>query len=245
MKDFSDYTGFECKIGDLYDKIREESSMERKRPAMTTDTVAEYLSEGIASGKWKPGEKLPSEVQLCSLLGASRVTVRSAIGRLTGLGLVQSRQGKGTYVCEPIMSYEIPVLSIQSADWLSIFEFRKIIESESAALAAIRATAAEVRELGDSLVGMERGESLQEVADYDMRFHEIVARVSGNELIYQVFQMMRETYNRMFRDNVNRVGKAGIEDHRHILLAIQTRDMDAARRNMLKHLDDTIRSVSK
>ena len=176
MKDFSDYTGFECKIGDLYDKIREESSMERKRPAMTTDTVAEYLSEGIASGKWKPGEKLPSEAQLCSLLGASRVTVRSAIGRLTGLGLVQSRQGKGTYVCEPIMSYEIPVLSIQSADWLSIFEFRKIIESESAALAAIRATAAEVRELGDSLVGMERGESLQEVADYDMRFHEIVAR---------------------------------------------------------------------
>lgn len=219
--------------------------MERKRPAMTTDAVAEYLSNGIATGLWKPGEKIPSETQLCTQLGASRVTVRSAIGRLSGLGLVQSWQGKGTYVCEPAMSYEIPVLSIRNADWMSIFEFRKIIECESAALAAIRATAADVRELGDCLVGMERGENLQEIAEYDMQFHKVIARISGNVLISQVFQMMHEAYQKMFMDNVSRIGKAGIEDHRHILLAIQTRDMDAARRTMLKHLDDTIRAISK
>lgn len=212
---------------------------------MTTDAVAEYLSNGIASGLWKPGEKIPSETQLCAQLGASRVTVRSAIGRLNGLGLVQSRQGKGTYVCDPSMSYEIPVLSIRNADWMSIFEFRKIIESESAALAAIRATAADVRELGDCLVGMERGESMQEIAGYDMKFHELIARISGNELIFQVFEMIRETYSKMFVDNVTRIGKVGIEAHRHILLAIQTRDMEAARRNMLSHLDDTVRAISK
>ena len=219
--------------------------MTRKKTVAATDAVAEYLSDGIAAGRWAPGEKIPSEAQLCQLLGASRVTVRSAIGRLAGLGLVKSHQGKGTYVCERSMSYEIPTLAIESADWLSIFEFRKIIESESAALAAIRATAADIQLLADSLVGMEQGGTLQEVAAYDMMFHELIARISGNELICQVFHMVKETYERMFRDNVTRVGKAGIEAHRHILLAIKTRDMDAARRSMLEHLDDTIRIISK
>jgi len=222
------------------------SEMARQKAATATDAVVEYLTNGISSGQWKPGDKLPSEAQLCALLGASRITVRSAIGRLAGLGLVRSQQGRGTFVCTPsVMPAAVPLLPIQNADRLSVFEFRKIIESESAALAAIRASSADVQAMEETIVHMERGSDDRSIADQDLAFHSLIAQASGNEVIYRVFQMMQETYNRMFEDNVVHVGNAGSEHHRRILLAIQTRDMEAARRSMLAHLDDTMRSICK
>lgn len=217
--------------------------MARAKASTVTDGVVDYLTEAISSGQWKPGDRLPSEAQLCSQLGVSRITVRSAIGRLSALGLVESQQGKGSFVCAPSMSLSIPLLPMQNADRLSVFEFRKIIESESAALAAIRASSADVRAMEDSIMGMERDLSDKEVAHYDMEFHTLVAQASGNEVIQHVFRMMQETYAKMFEHNVSKRGAAGAEYHRRILLAIQTRDMDAARQHMLDHLDDTMRSI--
>lgn len=220
--------------------------MPRSDLSSATDQVFDYLSQGIASGTWKPGDKLPSEAELCRRLGASRVTVRSAISRLTGLGLARSQQGRGTFVCPPAPP-PLPddLLGLQNADRLSVFEFRKIIESESAALAAIRATSADVLEMEQSILGMESGQSDEDVAEQDMAFHCLVARASGNEVILRIFQVMRSIYIRMFEDNVSLLGKTGTEHHRRILLAIQTRDMQTARNCMLEHLDDTMRAICR
>lgn len=219
--------------------------MVRRKASTVTDGVVDYLTDAISSGQWKPGERIPSEAQLCTLLGVSRITVRSAIGQLAALGLVQSQQGKGTFVCSPSVSQSIPLLPMQNADRLSVFEFRKIVESESAALTAIRASSLDVQALEESIVGMEQATTDKKVAEYDMVFHALIAQATGNEVIQRVFQMMQETYSRMFEDNVSHLGKAGVEHHRRILLAVQTRDMNAARQNMLEHLDDTMRSLCK
>ncbi len=219
--------------------------MVRRKASTVTDGVVDYLTDAISSGQWKPGDRIPSEAQLCTLLGVSRITVRSAIGQLAALGLVQSQQGKGTFVCAPSVSQTIPLLPLQNADRLSVFEFRKIIESESAALTAIRASSLDVQALEESIVGMEQASTDQSVAEYDMVFHALIAQATGNEVIQRVFQMMQETYNRMFEDNVIHLGKTGVEQHRRILLAIQTRDMAAARQHMLTHLDETMRSICK
>lgn len=119
------------------------------------------------------------------------------------------------------------------------------MESESAALTAIRASSLDVQALEESIVGMEQATTDKKVAEYDMVFHALIAQATGNEVIQRVFQMMQETYSRMFEDNVSHLGKAGVEHHRRILLAVQTRDMNAARQNMLEHLDDTMRSLCK
>lgn len=209
--------------------------------------VFQYLSDGIAASRWKEGDKLPTEAQLCSQLDVSRTTVRRAIGRLTGMGLTKSIQGKGTFVCRPEAGREafLPRLEeqMESADRLTVFEFRKIIESESAALAAIRANASDVRMLEQSILEMEANRSPQNTAEQDMAFHYLIAQASGNKIIQYIFETMRGTYTRMFEDNVAKLGNVGIESHRRILLAIQTRDMDAARQCMLRHLEDTMRSV--
>lgn len=212
-----------------------------------SEYVFQYLNEGIAANRWKEGDKLPTEAQLCSQLEVSRTTVRRAIGRLTGMGLAKSIQGKGTFVCRPKPGSESvsPHLEDQlgRADRLTVFEFRKIIESESAALAAIRANAADVQRMEQSILEMEADRSPQNTAAQDMVFHYLIAQASGNEIIQYIFETMRSTYARMFEDNVAKLGNVGIEYHRRILLAIQTRDMEAARQCMLKHLENTMRSV--
>ena len=215
-------------------------------PRRLSDQVYRYLSDGIRQGRWKAGSKLPSEAELCLQLDASRSTVRSAIERLNGVGLVRSHQGKGTFVCqEPPGGSVENTLHVNSANRIDVFEFRRIIESESAALAAMRATATDVEEIERSIAAMSRGESLCEVAEQDMWFHQLIARCSGNAIIQGVFEVMRPTYAEMFMVNVAYMHKAGVEHHRRILLAIQSRDMGYARRCMLDHIEDVMRAVCR
>ena len=65
-----------------------------------SDVVYEQLMENLIAGEWKPGDKIPSENELAAQLQVSRISVRSALQRLSSLGLVESRQGEGTFVCE-------------------------------------------------------------------------------------------------------------------------------------------------
>lgn len=216
-----------------------------------SDRVFQYLSDGIRDGLWKEGDQLPTEAQLCSTLEVSRTTVRRAIGRLTGMGRAQSVQGRGTFVCQELLPEEESAAALRledqlnNIDRLTVFEFRKIIESESAALAAIRAQAVDVAEIEQSILAMEADHSPQETAGQDMAFHYLIARASGNDIIRYIFETMHATYARMFEDNVAKLGNVGIEQHRRILLAIQTRDMESARQCMIKHVEDTMRLVCR
>ena len=217
--------------------------MAHQKDSSAVDIVYEYLSQNIKSGFWKTGDKLPSEADLCSLLNVSRVSVRSALGRLSALGLVQSKQGKGTFVSTPSGENGAPVLRFHDLDRLSLFEFRKIIERESAALAALRATSEDVLAMQDSIYKMEHGETEQEIAEQDLRFHALIAKATGNEIIQYVSRIAEEAYMRMFLENVAQLGSMGTSHHRQILLDIQVRDADAARQHMNAHLDETARLV--
>ena len=217
----------------------------RQSPRKLSDSVYDYLADGINNGRWRTGDKLPSEAELCLELQASRSTVRSAIERLNGLGLVQSYQGKGTFVSNAVpREHAEAMLHINGASRMDVFEFRKIIESESAALAAMRATSADVEELEKSILAMAEGRTLREIAEQDMRFHQLIARCSGNRIIQGVFEVMYPTYAEMFMTNVAHMNKAGVMHHRKILLAIQSRSMESARKCMLEHIDDAMRAVS-
>ena len=114
---------------------------------------------------------------------------------------------------------------------------------KSAALAAIRATAEDVAEIEASITDMAQAVSDKETADADMRFHKLIARCSGNMIIQGIFDVMKPTYSEMFMQNVFHMKKTGVYFHRQIFLAIQSRDMEEARRHMLEHIDDAMRTV--
>jgi DNA-binding FadR family transcriptional regulator len=154
--------------------------------------AAESIGRRIVSGSWKPGSVLPSFDRLADEFAVSRLSVREAIKALAAKGLVESRRRRGTIV-RPRISWnrlDPDILTWQiseapSAAFVrSLFEARRIIEPEAAALVALRATE-------DLLAAIERAYAIMESADpssmqsieADIAFHHAILTGTANELI--------------------------------------------------------------
>lgn len=97
------------------------------------DSVYEQLLMKIKNGSWKSGDKLPSESELCAALGVSRGSVRSAIQRLKGMGLIEVKQGKGAFVCGAEATFDfssfMKKLTLTENEMMEINEVRRMIEN--------------------------------------------------------------------------------------------------------------------
>lgn len=207
------------------------------------DTVADTLRRAICAGEYRPGDRLPSENQLCAQLGVSRVSVRAALVQLGTLGLVESRQGEGTFVCRapagaPIVQM-LPFAALTRLDRVNVMEFRRIVEVESAGLAADRADADMVRRMYKASEAMAAASDPDEIAAHDMAFHRLIAEATRNEILIRVFDVLGQTYLALLAGNVRTLGARGAQAHRRITEAIELRQPDEARRAMLDHLNQT------
>ena len=90
-----------------------------------TEQVSEQIHEMITSGRFKPGDKLPSQKELEAMMGVSRPTLREAVSRLITLGIIEARQGKGYYVQEPMDISIAPMqISAEALQKRDLFEAR-------------------------------------------------------------------------------------------------------------------------
>lgn len=96
------------------------------------DLVYRQLLDNIKTNVWKSGEKLPSENELCAQLNVSRISVRAAIQRLKSIGLVESRKGKGTFVCSNDDLFDFTnfkdTLDLNAVEYREINELRETLE---------------------------------------------------------------------------------------------------------------------
>src|ERR1700745_1188220 len=128
----------------------EVRSIERRpraaRQPRVTEGAIDKIRERIVSGAWGPGDRLPRESELAAELGLSRNSLREAVRALSQLRVLEVRQGDGTYVSslEPGELLE-PTLSatglLRGRTVLELFEVRRMLEPEAAAMAAHRADA--------------------------------------------------------------------------------------------------------
>ncbi|MBV9442966.1 MAG: FadR family transcriptional regulator, partial [Acidobacteriaceae bacterium] len=104
------------------------------------EQVAMQIAAMIADGRWKPGEKLPPEAELCRAVNVGRSTLREALKSLAFIGMVRMRAGDGTYVTEPPRGILDRMLAKgllkTEKDLADVCETRMIIETELAGLAA-------------------------------------------------------------------------------------------------------------
>lgn len=211
-----------------------------------SDQLAALLSSQIVSGALAPGDRLPTEQQLGQVHGVSRTVVREAVHQLRSRGLLVSRQGSGVFVTSPALNQPLafdPSVLDSMAAVVQVVEVRRALEGEIAALAAERATRAEVAGLRRALVAIDAAVSAggDGVAE-DLAFHRALCEATGNPqfafLLGFLEQYLREAM-RVTRGNEARrqdFMDAVRSEHRAIVDAIAVRDAQAARRCATEHL---------
>jgi DNA-binding FadR family transcriptional regulator len=212
------------------------------------DKIAADLQEQISLGKLKPGERLPSERNLCSLFGVGRTTVREALKSLVVRGLV-TRQGRGAVVTDPVLvsptNHDLPGLAAQTSI-RQLFELRKLIEVRVAGWAALRA-------MPEDIASMKRAIEAERMRDTgagnpNRMFHDGLVSAAHNPALTQVYESGRNIFFRLpfywklFDDaEVKNVRAARHELarrwHEQILQAIEERDAAEAEGAMFQHLD--------
>lgn len=215
--------------------------------------VVAGLKDKIFAGDLPPGHKLPSETELVEEFGVSRTVVREAVTRLRAEGLVETFQGRGSFVLavpEPT-SFTVESAAIRSHhDVLDMIDFRLGIECEAAALAASRVDPAGARTLRTALTEFTEA-APQDAVEADFRFHRAVAAVSGNrfylDLLDSLGPMMIMLPRTRLGDTHSITDAAHAErirrEHDAIATAVIDGDPELARAAMRLHLGNTRRRL--
>jgi GntR family transcriptional repressor for pyruvate dehydrogenase complex len=211
-----------------------------------SDRLAALLSAQLEGGTLRPGDRLPSEQQIAVSHGVSRTVVREAVHQLKSRGLLLSRQGSGVFVAVPAanqpLAFDPTVLESVGAV-VHVVEVRRVLEGETAALAAQRATRAQIAGLKRALAAIDRAEAEgRDGVDEDLAFHRAIGEATGNpqfSLLLGFFEQYLREGMRITRGNEAR-RKDFMEqvrnEHRLIVDAISRHDVAAARRYATQHI---------
>lgn len=216
------------------------------------EVAAEQVLELIATTGLRPGDRMPTEVELARQLGTSRTVVREAVKILSALGRVRAQKGRGLYVSDDdgmlgqarTSTFFLPT----NLDHVyMLFEFRRLQEMEASRLAATRATPAELRAIEEAAAVCRHGfesDQLQLFCDGDQDFHASVATASHNMFLAIAVQEARR-----LQLQSNAIGKGGsvgprgekaVEEHDAIYRAIRAGDPEAAALAAAAHIDNTL-----
>jgi len=213
--------------------------------------VYDQMLDNILNGIWPPGTKLPSENELGQMFGVSRVPIREALRKLNTMGITQTRQGEGSFVLMVtpgmFMNSLLPMLVWNRKSMMDILEYRRIVEPENAALAAMNADETDIANILATLGEMDRiGSPALEFSIADMKFHLDIARATKNSLLFNVSNVIRDVLVSYYRKINELMGvDRALKYHRLIYDAICNKDPDTARHWMQEHITTTIEDVSQ
>ena len=223
------------------------------RKSSVIDQITDYMRGKIESREWKVGCLIPSEIKLSEGLGVSRSSVRSAISRLSALGILRSEQGRGCYLMSDDLSRRFgSVSTLHHSDYVDIskaLQFRLLIEPYAAMRCAMLEPGQRshlVEHLAVSLQQMKASVNRRDAfVAADIEFHNFIASACGNELVAfaleEVFNVTPRTTTQM---NVAFGYDMGLFYHEKLLDAISKGDAARAKSLMKKHLQDGIDEIS-
>lgn len=222
-----------------------------ERPMKSNEWVSGELFRHISEGRYKTGDKLPSVVDLAVEYSVGRSTIREALSALKARGLLDIRQGGGTYVKEAPSEEELEVPFFR-ADWTSraeslrhVLEVRKVLETGCAALAARNRTNEDIAALRGIIADMENhvhDESFGEQAD--IRLHSLIARATRNPALVEMMSSLSQRMNDSMKDTRAlwfyaevRSAERLLKEHSLIVDAIEAHDEAKAAALMEAHLN--------
>jgi DNA-binding FadR family transcriptional regulator len=224
----------------------------RRRPSgrrKLATLVRERLMAEIWAGRWRPGDRLPTEPEMAALFGVSRTPIREAMQSLSLLGVVNVSPRRGATVqALPVESVvDLAILSgamapERSAD--DVLAFRLAMESASAELAAANARDEDLAQLrsivADNVAAFENGDT-DAANDADIRFHAAIAEASGNVVFTSVAHVLNGLLVELRKSTggVPGASDASLAEHQAIMAALDRRDGTAARLAAAEHIENT------
>ena len=214
------------------------------------EQVIEQIQESIFNGELKKGDKLPSERELSEQMRVSRTSIREALGVLETLGVVESKQGEGNFVCSNINKSLIEPLSLifklNNGTWMDVIELRQALELEAVRFASERITKKEEIELENIINEMEEEINNQNrneiLVNLDQKFHNKIASISKNYLIECLFltssNLFEEFINDARKKIINRYSDESVllNQHKDIYRAITSKDSKLSYKKMEEHM---------
>lgn len=216
------------------------------------ERIRASLEQQLLNGDLRPGDKLPSERHLAQTHDTSRPLVREALQSLKSQGLIESRRGGGTYVCEQYgepqdspLSDLLTAIPDRADLHAQLLEYRWTIEGQCAALAAERADAADLQRLERAyqhLRQTHQGHDLDAEGQADARFHLAIAAASHNRVFQQTLQGLFQLLKRNVITNIGGLARRPetrallMRQHTNLFEAVYRRDPVAARRAAEEHL---------
>jgi DNA-binding FadR family transcriptional regulator len=219
--------------------------------------VAEALILRILGGEYPPAKPLPNEAALLNEFGVSRTCLREALQLLSAKGLVRSRPKLGTFVREPhdwnFLDADLLRLRQRIVDkptfLRELFAMRRMVEPETAALAAVNATPAMLAKLQIAVLDMARDSGVRTEAtmEADVRFHRLLLAASGNALLSGlgacIEEALRASISITSRPDVGH--RFALDKHLAVFEAVCDGNAEAARANMAALLDMTAEVLEK
>ena len=211
------------------------------------EDVVEQLKEIISNGNLKPGDKLPSVRELSQSFNVGQSTIREALSVLKTVGLIETRQGEGTFIrhFDPsILNQSIPdYLLVSKEDIIDLLDVRKMLERGSVALAAQRRTDEDLKKIKNVITQMESdltSDTFGEEADW--AFHFAIAEASCNKILISLMEQLSTTMRKALKASRSRLYTTPgmperlLAEHRNIYQAIQEQHVTKAEERMIAHL---------
>lgn len=207
------------------------------------ERVIEELRSQVSSGAWPVGTRIPTEPELVELTGTGRNTVREAVQALVHAGLLERRQGSGTYV---VADSELAVAvgrRVAGARHRDVLEVRRTLEVGAARLAASRRTDSDCERLQSLLSrrsDCRQSGDVQGLVEADVALHMAIAQASRNPVLADLYQDLIGAISENVSVNITRM-PLGDQDHVDLVRAIVDGDPDRAATEAAHFLDELLR----
>lgn len=209
------------------------------------DVLYKQLVSLITTGEIKPGERLPSERDMSLELGVSRQSIREAIYRAKAAGLIEVKQGGGSFVISSLRGNLKQPLSVllegQAGKIFEFLEVRKLIEVWCAEKASMAARAADLKRMEGTLKRMHKAKlATSGWEKADLEFHSAIAAATQNVIALHLMEGLKESFHAYFRVKkfTTRSERRDVilRQHERIFEAIKRKNPQEARKRALEHL---------
>ena len=217
------------------------------RRAGLIEQVIEQLRGQITSGSWPVGSRIPTESELSQLTATSRNTVREAVQSLVHAGLLERRQGSGTYVLAASELAGAVARRVASARYVDVLEVRRTLEVGAARLAAVRRTPEDVETLRDLLTrrtAAREEHDVDVIVESDVELHRTIALASHNPVLVDLYSNLMGALQENVRRNVEELRSHEDEDHAKLVQAIIDGEPERAAEEAAQFLDALLRDAS-